>query len=171
MTRSRVLRHRFAGVLVLLAAAGSIVLTREAGFVHASGSLTGLEAVFGLLSFVMASLGMLLVIGGTRLRDAWTRDWERAARQRRKRKAVACDVGTADAAGQNLHAAAGVIAPETMAPEAMAREAMAPEAMAYAGGRAALATFPIVRARRTSLEARLARRQAAEGAHSPKGRV
>ena len=156
MTRSRDLRHRFAGVLVLLAAAGSIVLTREAGFVHASGSLTGLEAVFGLLSFVMASLGMLLVIGGTRLRDAWKRDWGRAVRQRRKRKAVACDVATADAAGQNLHAAAGVIAPE---------------AMAYAGGRAALATFLIVRARRTSLEARLARRQAAEGAHSPKGRV
>ena len=52
------------------------------------------------------------------------------------------------AEGQPLHAAAVVIAPE---------------AMAYAGGRAALATFLIVRARQTSLEASLGRRNAGDG--------
>ena len=105
---------------------------------HASGLATGLDAAFRLLMFALASLGLLLVIGGSRLRDGWKRTCEGAAYVRERR--VGRDADTLnDVEAENRRI--------------MATAAMDP--MAFAGGRAALAAFLVMRAHQAAVQTRL----------------
>jgi hypothetical protein len=135
--------HRLAGVALVLGAGASTLLHREVWLAHASGPATGLEAVLGLLTFALASLGILLVIGGARLRDGWKRDCDRAARRREQR--VKPDQGTVDAEAEHRRIMAAAV-----------------DSMAFAGGRAAIATFLVMRARQAALDARLVRKTTTE---------
>lgn len=68
MTR-RDLRWRLAGAILLAAAGGSSLLNRHVA--AGAGQPAPIETVLGLASFLLASLGILLLINGPRLRDKW----------------------------------------------------------------------------------------------------
>ena len=112
--------HRLVGVSILLGAGASTLLHREVWLAHASGPATGLEAALGLLTFVLASLGVLLIIGGARLRDGWKRDCDRAARRRERQ--IKPDKGPVDAEAEHRRIMMAAV-----------------DSMAFAGGRAAIA--------------------------------
>lgn len=148
MTRRDIL-HRMAGVVALLGAGASTVLHREVWLAHASGPATGLEAALGLATFVLASLGLLLVLGGSRFRDGWKRNGERAARRREQRNGER----TARRREQRVRSRQGAVEDA----EAENRRIMADAAIdpaALASGRAALATFLVLRARQTAVQSR-----------------
>lgn len=135
--------HRLVGVSILLGAGASTLLHREVWLAHASGPATGLEAALGLLTFVLASLGVLLIIGGARLRDGWKRDCDRAARRRERR--IKPDKGPVDAEAEHRRIMMAAV-----------------DSMAFAGGRAAIATFLVMRARQAALDARTVRKTTTE---------
>lgn len=142
MSRRDIL-HRLVGVAVLLGAGASTLLHREVWLVHASGPASGLEAALGLLTFALASLGVLLIIGGARLRDGWKRDCDRAARCREQRIKPNHDAVDAESEHRRIMVAAV-------------------DSMAFASGRAAIATFLVMRARQAALDARLVRKTTTE---------
>lgn len=138
MTRRDIL-HRLAGAGVLSGAGASTLLHREVWLAHSSGAATGLEAALGLATFVMASLDFLLLLGGSRFRDGWKRDCERLARRRKQQ--VPADQGAAsDLETENRRIMAAAVV----------------DSMAFAGGRAAIASFLVVRAREAAARARFA---------------
>ena len=69
MTR-RDLFWRLAGLSLLVAASGSTFLHRAVWITAKSGPATGLEAMLGFATFILACLGVLLIINGARLRDS-----------------------------------------------------------------------------------------------------
>lgn len=123
--------HRLAGVAIILGAGASTLLHREVWLAHASGPATGLEAALGLLTFVLANFGLLLVIGGSKLRDGWKCDCDRAAR--RREQCSKPDKGTSDRDAEDHRILAAAMDP-----------------MAFAGSRAAMATFLVMRARQAA---------------------
>lgn len=62
---------RLAGLGLLMAAGGSTLLHRAVWLTAKSGPAPGLEAMLGLATFMLACLGVLLIINGARLRDSW----------------------------------------------------------------------------------------------------
>lgn len=127
--------HRLVGVAILLGAGASTLLHREVWLAHASEPATGLEAALALLTFAMASFGLLLVIGGAKPRDGWVRDCDRATRRREQRAKPGEDI------------------PEDVEAENRRIMAAAMDPMAFAGCRTALATYLIMRARQTAPQA------------------
>lgn len=65
---------RFGGVVACVAAGGTSLLHREVLAARGGGPATGAEVVLGLLSFLLASLGVLLLIHGAALRRGWRRE-------------------------------------------------------------------------------------------------
>jgi len=55
----------------MLGEGASTFVHREARRTHASGSATALEAALGFLTVALAIFGVILFIGGSRLRDGW----------------------------------------------------------------------------------------------------
>lgn len=139
--------HRLAGVAILLGAGASTFLHREVWLIHASGPATGMEFALGLSTFTLASLGVLLVIGGSKLRDGWKRGCDRAERRREQH-------------------AKPVRRPFDAEDERRPIAEAALDTMAFADGRAAIATFLIIRARQVALNARSARKATTEE-HEP----
>lgn len=135
--------HRLAGVAIMVGAGGSTLLHREVWLAHASGAATGLEAALGLLTFVLASFGLLLVVGGSKLRDGWKRDCDRAAR--RREQCAKPDMGTFDREAEDHRIMAAAMDP-----------------MVFAGGRAAVATFLVMRARQAVAQSRYVGRTTTE---------
>lgn len=123
--------HRLMGAAILMGAGVSMVLHREVWRAHAAGPATGLEAALGLLTFALASLGLLLLIGGSRLRDGWKRDCGRAARRRGRR-------AREDRQTPRAH------------PEDHRVTATPLDPMAFGTGRVALATFLVMQARQAA---------------------
>lgn len=76
MTKRDVL-WRLAGVAALAGAGGISLLHRELLAEHLSRPATSMEWVLGLLSFLLASFGALLIINGARLREDWVRACDR----------------------------------------------------------------------------------------------
>ena len=81
----RDLLHRLIGVAALLAAGEAAPWHRQMWNTHAAGPASGLEAALGIMILMLASLGMLLLIHGAKLRDGWVRDCARAAARREAR--------------------------------------------------------------------------------------
>ncbi|WP_068081188.1 hypothetical protein [Novosphingobium rosa] len=131
----RDLLHRLAGVAFMAGAGASTCVHRAVWQAHASGPATALEGGLGMLTFFLGSLGLLLLIGGSSLRDGWKRDCEQAARRREGR---------------------GAKPAEPLDPETEHRRTMADavHAMAFAGPRAALATCLVMQARQAALRPR-----------------
>jgi hypothetical protein len=145
----RDLRHRLTGVAILLfGAGGSTLLHRQVWEAHAKGPASALEGALGLLTFALGSLGLLLVINGARLRDGWKRDCDRAMRRRTR----------------HIRPRPRTNQSETRHPF-IAAAAMDP--MHYAGGRAALAAFLVMRAHQAALDVRAANVAAKQEPKSP----
>lgn len=134
--------HRLAGVVVLLGAGASTLVHREVWRDHASGPASGLEAALGLLTFGLASFGILLFIGGARLRDGWKRECDRTACHHEKR--IQTNRNSLDEAEYRR----------------IITEAV--DSMAFPGGRAQIAAFLIMRARLAALDASLSTNTSAE---------
>lgn len=142
--------HRLAGVACVLGAGASTLLHREVWLTHASGPATGLEAVLGLLTFVLASAGVLLVIGGAGLRDGWKRGCDRAARRREQHGKP--DRNMVDGAAEHHRVRVAAV-----------------DSMAFADSRAAIGTFLAMRARQAARDAGLVRKTTTEK-HEPGAR-
>ncbi|WP_206245378.1 hypothetical protein [Novosphingobium terrae] len=128
----RDLKHRLVGAAFMAGACASTLIHRDVWRAHASGPATVLEGALGMLTFFLGSLGLLLLIGGCRLRDGWKHDGQQAARRRER---------FASSPAKPLD------------PEAEHRRIMADavHAMAFAGARASMATFLVMRARQAAL--------------------
>lgn len=129
MSRRDIL-HRLAGIAILFGAGVSMLLYRKIRLDGAGGPVTEPEAALGLLTFTLACLGMMLLIGGARLRDGWRRRRERAIR-RRERRAARRYPAPDDEENRRLRAAAA-------------------NSMAFKG-RAALATFLVMQERQAPI--------------------
>ncbi len=73
---------RLSGIAFFAAAAGSSLIHRHVLSLEAKRAASALEMGLGLTSFVLASLGVLLMIHGAGLRDTWGPRDDRRARQR-----------------------------------------------------------------------------------------
>lgn len=82
---------RLVGMLAVGAAAGSSLLHRGVLTAHAGGPASALEVVIGLASFALASWGVLLLIHGARLHDAWADRRHRAGLQRDSVRSAGAD--------------------------------------------------------------------------------
>jgi hypothetical protein len=89
----RDMMHRLTGLVFMAGAGASTLVHRQVWQAHASGPASAMEAILGLLTFFLASLGLLLTINGCRLHDGWKHDCERAVQQR-ERQAALRDVNT-----------------------------------------------------------------------------
>jgi hypothetical protein len=131
----RDLMHRLAGIVALLGTAASMLFHGALRPVHASLWAVAAELAFGLVTFILASFGLLLVLGGSRLRDGWKRTCEHAALQREQRTRTTGDfVNDAEAENRRIMAAAAI------------------DPLAFAGGRAAIAAFLVMRAHQAAQE-------------------
>lgn len=119
---------RLGGLLALAAAGGASLLHRSVPATRVGGPVSSLDFVLGLCSFVVASLGVLLLVRGARLRDGWVR---------------ACTA--------RRHARGGGDAPEPIAEDERAwTNAIAAYPCALAGGRVAITVFLADRANRAA---------------------
>lgn len=119
---------RLGGLVALAAAGGTSLLHRSVLATQVNRPASSLEFVLGLCGFVLASLGVLLLIQGAKLRDGWVR---------------ACDTQQQARGGDRTAA--------TDAEDAQAwKTAAAADPYALAGGRAALAVFLADRANRAA---------------------
>ncbi|MET0365054.1 MAG: hypothetical protein ABW169_10405 [Sphingobium sp.] len=80
--RGRNLLWRLAGLCLVLASYGSSLILREVQRGSGPQSALPLEMALSLLSFLAASIGLLLLINGFRLRDRWQDDIDHKARER-----------------------------------------------------------------------------------------
>lgn len=107
MNRSDVL-HRLTGVALLCGAGGSASLHRQVWLAHATGPASVLEAGLGLTTFVLACMGLLLLLSGARLRDGWRRDCDRAKHRRQRTRQAQEGVGALEAEQRRIVQAAAV---------------------------------------------------------------
>ncbi len=76
MTR-RDIRWRVGGVALFVAACGTSLMHRSVSASVAGQPASSLELLLGLLSFMLASAGMLLIIQGERLPASWRGELDR----------------------------------------------------------------------------------------------
>lgn len=123
---------RLGGLLALAAAEGTSLLHQSVLAAHINGPASSLEFVFGLCSFVLASLGVLLLIQGAKLHDSWVRHCKARQDARSAERASEIDA-------QNDQAWIGTISADPRA---------------LAGGRVAIAVFLADRASRANAAGR-----------------
>lgn len=124
----RHLAWRAAGVAVIASAAGVSLLHRHVLEKDIKGPATASEILLSLLGFLLASLGVLLLLQGSKLHEGWVRDCRRV-------RADPTDDPTAAAPDGGRTARDTIAADYCMAPP---------------GGRAAIAMFLADRALQTA---------------------